>query len=153
MESADLSRLQGSDRGADSREQIVGLFGAGADSAPVEEEPGPFEVERTEQLRGHKIGQRLGDGEFGLGEDGAIATGVLQNQRARRSRCGRAGAVIGRETSLGQRQLNSDTASEPSRRPFPHWAGRPPPTEGCRGPAYPAPSPARWAPAPSNNRI
>jgi hypothetical protein len=43
MAIADLSRFQGGDRRGDGRHQILGLLGAGADSAPVEEESGPLQ--------------------------------------------------------------------------------------------------------------
>ena len=51
-----------------------------------------------------------------------------------------------RYAELGSReqQLNSETASEPSRPLFRHWAGRHPPTAGYKGPGYRARSPARW---------
>src|ERR1035437_9502191 len=149
MAIADFSRLQFIDGGDDGNLEIIRLLRARADAAPVEEEAGPLEVERAEQARGYQIGHGLGDAEFGLGEHGAIPAGVFQHQRARRAIRGRGGAVVGGGPrgypGGGQRQLNNDTASELSRRPFPHWAGRPPPAEGCRGPACPAPSPARWA--------
>ena len=130
MAIADLGGFQRIDGGGDGRHQILRLFGAGADSAPVEEEAGALQVQRNQQSRGDEIGQRLGDAEFGLGEHGAIAAGVFQYQRPRRSGCGRAGPVVGGKTRGGQRQLNSDTASELSRRPFPHWAGTRPRAAG-----------------------
>src|ERR1022692_589783 len=117
MAIADLSGFQGIDRGGDGRHQVLRLLGPGADSAPVEEDSGALQVERYQQPRGHEIRQGLADAEFGLGEHGAMAAGVFQDQRARRSLRGRTGAIVAREpggySGGGQQKLNNDAASEP----------------------------------------
>ena len=112
--------------GGDGGEEVLGVGGAAADAAPAEEELGAIEGEIAEDLGGDEIGYGLSDMKLGLGEEDALAPGIFEGEHARAARGGGGGLKIRGARAGSERQFNSDIASEPFRRPYPHWAGMPP---------------------------
>jgi hypothetical protein len=72
-----------------------------ADTAPAEDDGGTVQRLGVEELAGDEIGEGLGDVEFGLGENGAIATRVFEDEGAGGGSGGRAGTEIGRPGGRG----------------------------------------------------
>ena len=86
---------------------------------PTQQQRWPRQFVGLQQARGYEIGYGLGHGEIGFGEYRAAAAAVVQHQRSRGPRGSDAGLVLRLRGPEGhgywQQQINSDTASEPSR--------------------------------------